>query len=104
RNSSGKAIISQLNTLSRSSKTPSGTRVRAARPKAGRRSEATVMSGRAIDFFQLSLGALDHVLGGRAGARLGEHVDHDVFGDAFRQLPARGRRPTRQMRGRQRIS
>src|SRR5207248_10923714 len=54
-------------------------------------------SRRLVDFLQLRLGVLDDFLGGGAGAGLGEHVDGDVFGDHLGQLPARRRRPARQV-------
>ena len=39
----------------------------------------------AVDPFELRLGVLDYLFGRGPGARLGEHVDNDVFGDTLGQ-------------------
>src|SRR6185312_13331039 len=38
-----------------------------------------------VDLLELRLRVGDHLLGGFAGACLGEHIDHDVFRHALRQ-------------------
>src|SRR5580704_18364167 len=98
----GGATISQPNTPSRSSQRPSEKAER--RLTAAGARTAVMRLRRFVDLLELTLGVGDHLLGGFAGASLGEHVDDDELRDGLRLRPAERRRPARQMRGLERVA
>src|SRR5439155_7274778 len=94
--------MSQLKTPSRSS-TPCSVN---GRPATGRASDAgrtAIRLLRFVDLLQLRRGGGDDVLGRVAPARLREHVDQHVLGDALRQRVAGRPRPSVQPRRLERL-